>query len=192
MGWHGPDSCVTTPRRSHGYAFVAAPWIRGRGTPNAGCSPSSETCQSARITGAGGCTAVINRLVVTRFLWAWGPATVWATVIFSLSSVRWTDAPIGFEINDKLVHFGIFAVFGITLAHAGGRMPGRLGHGALLAMGILYALSDEFHQSFVPGRTPSLGDLVADTVGLAVGYAGFFASTTWRGTRSMNGSTGND
>jgi VanZ family protein len=109
-----------------------------------------------------------------------------------LSSVSWADAPAGFEINDKLVHFGIFAVFGITLAHAGRRTPGRLGHAALLAIGILYALSDEFHQSFVPGRTPSIGDLVADTVGLAVGYAGLLASTTWRGTRSVNGSTGHD
>jgi VanZ family protein len=33
---------------------------------------------------------------------------------------------------------------------------------------LLYGISDEFHQSFVPGRFPSFFDLVADTVGAAV------------------------
>ncbi len=32
---HGPVSCVGVPRRSYGYAFVAPPWIRGRGVRNA-------------------------------------------------------------------------------------------------------------------------------------------------------------
>jgi hypothetical protein len=39
LGRHGPASCVRAPRSSHGYDFVALPWIRGRGAPNAGCSP---------------------------------------------------------------------------------------------------------------------------------------------------------
>jgi len=41
----------------------------------------------------------------------------------------------------------------------------------------LYGLSDEFHQSFVPGRYPSLGDIVADGVGgfLAVVLVWFMA-----------------
>lgn len=35
LGWHGPASVVGAPRRSYGYALVAPPRIRGRGTPNA-------------------------------------------------------------------------------------------------------------------------------------------------------------
>ena len=33
-------------------------------------------------------------------------------------------------------------------------------------IGFLYALSDEFHQSFVPGRTSELGDIIADWIGV--------------------------
>ena len=33
---------------------------------------------------------------------------------------------------------------------------------------LLYGISDEFHQSFVPGRFSSVRDLVADTIGAVV------------------------
>lgn len=41
----------------------------------------------------------------------------------------------------------------------------------IFALGSIYALSDEIHQSFVPGRDCSLGDLAADITGLATGVA---------------------
>jgi VanZ family protein len=41
----------------------------------------------------------------------------------------------------------------------------------LFATGFLYAASDEIHQSFVPGRDCSAGDLAADAAGLAIGIA---------------------
>ena len=37
----------------------------------------------------------------------------------------------------------------------------------LLAVG--YGVTDEWHQSFVPGRTPELRDLLADAVGSTFG-----------------------
>jgi VanZ family protein len=36
----------------------------------------------------------------------------------------------------------------------------------------LYGISDEFHQSFVPGRTPDPVDWATDTAGAGVALAG--------------------
>jgi len=48
---------------------------------------------------------------------------------------------------------------------------------------ILWGLSDEFHQSFVPGRDASGWDLLADAVGFAIASC-VFAATTLRSARA--------
>ncbi len=40
---------------------------------------------------------------------------------------------------------------------------------ALLTIGVLAGALDELHQSIVPGRDPSVGDIVADGLGVLVG-----------------------
>ena len=50
---------------------------------------------------------------------------------------------------------------------------------AALALCALYAASDEFHQRFVSGRSPSVGDVVIDVVGASLCLAiilGWFAA----------------
>lgn len=48
-------------------------------------------------------------------------------------------------------------------------------------LAVVYALSDEFHQSFTPGRTPSLVDVfIFDGGGAAIGLS---ALAAWFGTR---------
>jgi len=68
----------------------------------------------------------------------------------------------------KSGHFLGFAVLGAlswaALAHF--PQPRRLGFWAW-ALATLYAASDEWHQSLVPGRTGSLRDVVLDSVGAA-------------------------
>ena len=43
-----------------------------------------------------------------------------------------------------------------------------------MIIGTLYGVSDEFHQSFVPGRTASIWDLAADSIGVAIAQTVIF------------------
>lgn len=73
-------------------------------------------------------------------------------------------------VNDKLLHLCLYAVLGAALAYARGGGAGAVSHGVMIAIGAAYGISDEWHQSFVPGRVPSVGDWLADVAGVALGY----------------------
>lgn len=106
-----------------------------------------------------------------RRLSAWGPAAIWAGVLFFLSAVPDMDVPpMFFQGEDKVAHLLLYGVLGGTLAWGRFRSGGPGQRWLVPALGLLYAVSDEWHQSWVPGRDPSLGDLAADTLGLLLGY----------------------
>jgi VanZ family protein len=68
----------------------------------------------------------------------------------------------------KTAHFVEYFILSLLVLRAirGGRHTTRLAW-ALAAIGIVagYASLDEFHQSFVPGRTPAVTDVLLDTTG---------------------------
>ena len=69
----------------------------------------------------------------------------------------------------KTAHFGVYFVLGLLVyrALAKGVSPFKLRSAcATLAIGLLYALTDEFRQSFTHFRTPSLFDSGLDFVGV--------------------------
>jgi VanZ family protein len=100
---------------------------------------------------------------------SWTLALLWAAVIFALSSIPGRALPsvpaLGY---DKLLHGLVYAVFGgVSFLAARSTWTVRapwLVLGCTLGA-ILYGLSDEYHQRFVPGRSSDLGDVVADAVG---------------------------
>lgn len=74
----------------------------------------------------------------------------------------------------KLAHFTEFAVLGALLTAAvtftGKKVILTVPRAAIsLAVGWLYAFSDEFHQFFVPGRAPALKDVLIDGAGVTCG-----------------------
>ncbi|MGD8321147.1 MAG: VanZ family protein [Gemmatimonadota bacterium] len=127
---------------------------------------------------------------VPRILTVWGPAAVWAAVLFLLSALPGVDdrIPILFPGEDKVAHFVLYAVLGACLAWGRRRGGSRLPVGVLLLLGVAYGASDEWHQAFVPGRDPSVGDWAADTLGVVLGYTIFSSILRRRGAR--NGSAG--
>ncbi len=108
-----------------------------------------------------------------RHLVAWGPAVLWAAVLFALSELREIPEPLRplAALDDKLIHVLLYSTLGAALAWGRWRGPIRPPHALLLAVGYLYGALDEWHQGFVPGRTPSVGDWVADVIGVTLGYA---------------------
>ena len=95
---------------------------------------------------------------------------MWAAALFFLSALPGLGAPEWVILNDKLAHAGAYAVLGATLAWGHYRSEGRWSHGWFLLAGALYGVTDEFHQMFVPGRSPDPADLAADLVGVLLGY----------------------
>lgn len=97
----------------------------------------------------------------------WAPAVAWAGVIFWFSSIPGSSMPGRFS---TLGHFGVFAILGALLMLALDRYDARA---VLVAtvLASLYAVSDEFHQSFVPMRTPDVLDWLVDTIGALSGAA---------------------
>ncbi len=111
-----------------------------------------------------------------RSLSLWAPVIVYMGSIFYASSLPEVTLPPG---GDKPWHLIGYTGFGIVVARAfaGGffrRMAGPAVAFAV-AFGIAYAVSDEIHQMFVPGRSAELADLVADSLGVTVGTAACWA-----------------
>ena len=74
-------------------------------------------------------------------------------------------------------------MFGLLLARAcsGAGQPHRRAAGQAVLVAAAYAFTDEFHQRYVPSRTPSLRDVAIDSAGAAIGVAAYFAVRTGAG-----------
>ena len=70
-----------------------------------------------------------------------------------------------------IAHFAEYALLAALWAWALAPALGRRAFAAAAAISILYAASDEFHQSFIPGRDSSPLDLAIDALGVAVAVA---------------------
>lgn len=80
----------------------------------------------------------------------------------------------GNPIIRKLAHFSIYALVGVWIMAFMSTFDMRLYKKWVISMlvGVTYAASDEFHQSFVPGRGPSIIDVGIDSLGVFTGILG--------------------
>jgi VanZ family protein len=95
----------------------------------------------------------------------WIPVVAWAALIFALSSVPDLGTGLGGwdTLLRKLAHAAEYAVLGALLLRALAReLPA-------FVVGVGYAVSDELHQHFVPGRRGAPLDVLIDAAGVAVG-----------------------
>lgn len=71
----------------------------------------------------------------------------------------------------KLAHFSIYTLVGILIMSFISTYKIRLLNKFLISIGVglIYAISDEIHQSFIPERTASVIDVAIDTSGVFMG-----------------------
>ena len=110
----------------------------------------------------------------SRLSTVWLPVVIWAAVIFTLSAIPHLGTGLGTWdiVLRKLAHTVEYAVLGALVFRAVRGVP------AAVALASAFAVTDEFHQTFVSGRHGSPVDWLIDTVGVVIGVAA--ASRRWR------------
>lgn len=92
----------------------------------------------------------------------WIPSIVVMAIIYYLSSKEMVSGP---SVPDYVVHFVLFGILAAAYHYALSRNydPGSRIIIIVFIMTSIYGLTDEFHQSFVPGRQTSLKDWLVDS-----------------------------
>lgn len=137
------------------------------------------------LAGAARCVPIVAPM--PRFRLPYAAATVaYCAFIFYLSAQSDPPKPdIGFDIPglDKLAHavlFGCLAgVVSIGLRRSNASIAPKFQFYAPIAFAVLYGVTDEIHQVFVPERTFELLDLVADAAG-AFGLQLVLCGIVWK------------
>ena len=97
----------------------------------------------------------------------WLLLSVYAAVITALSLTPASTMP-DITLWDKAQHFIAYAVFVGFAYPVANTLRGRL----LFAIAIiLYSAAMEYGQSWMPGRAPSGGDLLANSLGVVIAFA---------------------
>ena len=129
-----------------------------------------------------------------RVLVAWLPVVLYTLLIWWLSSQRIDFALLDrVPLKDKGVHFleygalSFFSMHAIAITWSAGAIP-TVAAATVITTGL--GVLDELHQSFVPGRSSDVLDLVADVIGAltwALIYAGISAAFRYfKRTRAPN------
>jgi VanZ family protein len=134
------------------------------------------------------------------FLKYWLPVLLWLSLIFSASTsamasgrtsriigpiLKWISPSMTPETVDewvfairKAAHVTEYGILGMLLWRAVRKpvkrdpRPWRWGQAGLaFGLGVAYAFTDEFHQTFVPSREGCLRDVGIDSCGVALGLA---------------------
>jgi len=130
----------------------------------------------------------VNRNRLLKNIYWSGPPFLYALLIFFLSSIsRFPEEVPSFFGFDKIVHFIEYLLLGVFLYRWFLNRDGCPGPKRALIttifVGIIYAFTDEWHQSFVPGRDASLFDVLFDALGVAA--ASFFSPFLLQGGKKL-------
>ena len=109
-----------------------------------------------------------------KYIIAYLPSVIWAAIIFFLSN---QESLPGFAVSaldflfKKTAHMFVYAVLYFLLFRAtqqtNPQLSNRNQYIVPLLICLLYSVSDEIHQSFVPGRFSTFRDMGYDMLGVS-------------------------
>ncbi len=104
------------------------------------------------------------------FISLWLPVTIWCMIIFYLSSVPNLNSGLGTwdVILRKIAHITEYGILTILLWRAFKFHNVQKIYNWSGFLAVLYAISDEVHQGFIPTRNASVYDVLIDTVGVFI------------------------
>lgn len=118
--------------------------------------------------------------MIKKLIYYWLPALLWMGLIYFLSSFHKLQAsPVGWQdfIVRKTAHFMEFAFLSILFFRGfkgTTKFPDKKRYLWSLLLAVSYALSDEFHQTFVNGRSGRFFDFGVDSFGALAGLLFLF------------------
>jgi VanZ family protein len=116
------------------------------------------------------------------------PVFAYCIMIFALSAQPRAISAPSIPSGDQLLHVVQYSILGFLMARAFFTLHPRRSQAVLfmisLVLSVLFAFSDEIHQFFVPGRTASVADVMADGVGALMGAMMYWGLMTYVGKAS--------
>jgi VanZ family protein len=109
-----------------------------------------------------------------NIFYRWVPAIAWMALIFFLSSRSALPGPTGVAPNflwHKIGHLTVYSILYFLMYRAVNfpiMKKSKKNWILPMVLTVLYAATDEFHQSFVPGRTPAFHDIGYDALGASI------------------------
>lgn len=140
-------------------------------------NPKTRVRTLPDVPGPRGGAAVVQRIQkkvkgVARFIKYWLPVILYAILIFYLSCIPGKEIPFLFSYQDVVTHILEYAFLALLLNRALKAYYPTLRYGKrflwVVCLSLMYALSDEFHQKFVPQRVPSFYDVAYDGIGIVL------------------------
>ncbi|MEC9485525.1 MAG: VanZ family protein [Candidatus Izemoplasma sp.] len=89
----------------------------------------------------------------------------------------------------ELAHIGVFMILGGLLLHALNHHHDSEQYTYTSVIGISYAIIDEIHQSFIPGRAFQLTDIALDTLGVGLAIFGLIVMKHFMKKETKNDTT---
>lgn len=114
---------------------------------------------------------------ISSYLNAFLPPVIWAGIIYFLSAQQVLS---GFEVSTydfifkKCAHMFVYAVLYVLLFRGTSIVFSKKSHTTKVWLPVfiafIYALTDELHQSTVPGREATIRDVGYDMLGVAIAF----------------------